>query len=235
MFTSFKRFLLALSLIINSATAWAEHCTTDSLASSTCKVNVEELYPTQFAVGFREVKAKKINIEGFSEEELDTYLAGHPVPVVISPDGKFYITDHHHLARALWDAKTQNTDPKKKLYAEILRNWGNKDQAEFWRKMKEKSWVYLYDEKGQGPISHTKLPENIEDLKDDPYRSLAGEVRDNEGYDKSDEAFAEFKWANFFRARVTIGSGEAGWKKAVKEALKQAKSLDAKNLPGYNG
>lgn len=222
--------------LVTAQVGWAvKPCTIETERDKTCTTTVKKLRPTQFAVGMREVREKKAKIEEMDARELDKYLEKHPIPIVIAPDGGFYLTDHHHLARALADADTKETNEDKEVYAEVERNWSDKDTARFWEKMEEHHFVYLYDEKGDGPKSHTALPRTVKGLKDDPYRSLAAEVREEGGFEKSDEPFAEFRWANYFRKHVTIGAGEAGWRKAVKDALGWAKRPAAKNLPGFTG
>ena len=71
-------------------------------------------------------------------------------------------------------------------------------------------------------------------LLDDPYRSLAGYVRNAGGFDKTPTAFAEFLWADFFRTRVTIGPTRADFNNAVQRALPLAGSNEAAGLPGYH-
>ena len=43
------------------------------------------------------------------------------------------------------------------------------------------------------------LPRRLQDLPDDPYRTLAWLVRKNEGFCKSSQEFAEFTWADWMR------------------------------------
>ena len=137
---------------------------------------------------------------------------------------------HHHLARALADENV------KKTYCKIVANFSNLGKRDFWKKMESSSWVYLYDQTGHGPRSYLDLPVTVKGLRDDPYRSLAGAVREADGYKKSNIPFTEFKWANFFRSRITIkGHSDNHFKEAVKEAIKLAKSTQARGLPGYIG
>jgi hypothetical protein len=67
-----------------------------------CQVKLDDLKPTQNAAGFDEVNDKIARYSAKSKEDLEDYLLVHPVPVVIGNGGKFYLTDHHHLANALW-------------------------------------------------------------------------------------------------------------------------------------
>jgi len=67
-----------------------------------CQVKVGDLKPLQNAVGFDEVNDKIARYSAKSKEELKDYLLLHPVPVVIGNGGHFYLSDHHHMANALW-------------------------------------------------------------------------------------------------------------------------------------
>jgi len=106
--------------------------------------------------------------------------------------------------------------------------------AQFWPKMAAAQWVHPIDQVGK-PRPFEDIPNHLEKLIDDPYRSLAGYVRDAGGFTKTPTAFAEFLWADFFRPRVTIGPTRTEFEQCVAAALKLARSSEAAHLPGYNG
>ena len=65
-------------------------------------VPVEELRPTQITVGMREVELKRQMIRAQdARKKTGVFLGRHMVPVVLGPKNRNYVTDHHHLARAL--------------------------------------------------------------------------------------------------------------------------------------
>lgn len=67
-------------------------------------VPILALRPTQMTVGMREVKEKRKRWrEHNSKKKQGELLGKHMIPVVLGPDGKYYVVDHHHLARALHD------------------------------------------------------------------------------------------------------------------------------------
>src|SRR3974390_2826828 len=67
------------------------------------------LRPTQMTVGMREVKEKRQRWrEHKSKKKQDELLGRHMIPVVHGPDERFYVIDHHHLARALHDEGVQD-------------------------------------------------------------------------------------------------------------------------------
>jgi hypothetical protein len=104
----------------------------------------------------------------------------------------------------------------------------------FWGVMDNKRWVYPYDAKGERrPFKD--LPKSIRDLKDDPFRSLAGELRRAGGFAKDTTPFSEFLWADFLRRQMPRKLVEDDFSKAIEKALRLAKSRDAIYLPGWCG
>ncbi len=197
-------------------------------AHSMCTVEIAILCPTQSAVGMKEVEIRAERIGKMTANELDHYLRKHVAPIAIGPDGVPYLLDHQHLARALLQAHAGRT-----LYAEVKENWSKLSEPEFWARMKERDWVYLHDETGKPLPDPTSLPRTIESMRDDPYRSLAWLVREKDGYLQTESPYADFHWADFFRARVHLGNGTNAFEEATLEAVKVAHSAEAKNLPGY--
>ena len=196
-----------------------------------CEVPLELLHPTQFTIGWREVRMRAAKLAEKKKGKLASYLEEHIVPIVIGPKGEPYILDHHHLVASLLEKKIRPTVP-----ARIVANERGTGDYEFWKMMREHLWVHPYDEKGRGPISVTLLPASVTGLKDDPYRTLAWAVREEGGYDKHDEIpYADFKWASFFRAHLPFEDTAAGFAAAVPKAVELAKSPTAKALPGYLG
>lgn len=58
------------------------------------------------------------------------------------------------------------------------------DETVFWRMMEHNQWVHPYDANG-ARRDYSRLPDTLTKLKDDPYRSLAGEIRTAGGYANS--------------------------------------------------
>lgn len=142
-------------------------------AQSRCVVAIEAVRPTQFAVGYREVEERAQNIVGKSPKKFKKYMEEHLPLLVVGPGGVPYLIDGHHLALALLNHRV--TD---RFEARIEANWRGLSPADFWKKMQQHGWVYLYDNKGQGPLSPDRLPRKVTGLTDDPYRALAWEVRE---------------------------------------------------------
>lgn len=190
------------------------------------EIKVHRLHPTQITVGMAEVSEKKAQLAELHHEKLYDFLANHPMPAVEGPDDKLYITDHHHLARAILDAQLPSA------FFLVEADFSTLAHDQFWLAMASKCWVHPYDEHGVLRTCND-IPHKVENLKDDPYRSLAGFVRSAGGYQKTAAAFAEFQWADFFRARVAIDLVQGAFDMAVSQGIALAHSEDAKGLPGY--
>jgi hypothetical protein len=137
-----------------------------------------------------------------SSSKLSSYIQSHLVPVITGWDGEFYAIDHHHLTRAVLDSNLSKDD--KVLYAQIVADFSDTTELEFWSKMIEKGYTWLFDERGSQPVSPFHLADDMYGLANDFYRSLAYFVRLGGGFAKTDTAFAEFVWANWFRTQLPL-------------------------------
>jgi hypothetical protein len=79
------------------------------------------------------------------------------------------------------------------------------------------------------------VPKRITALVDDPYRSLAGELRRSGGFAKDTTPFSEFLWADFLRRRIKRKLVEDDFSAALNRALKLARSGETDFLPGWCG
>lgn len=192
-------------------------------------VPILSLRPTQMTVGMREVKEKRKRWRGHKSDKKRAGLLGkHMIPVVLGPDQRYYVVDHHHLARALYD------EGVKDILVTVIGNLSMVERDAFWGVMDNKRWCYPYDAKGER--RHFKdIPKSVAALKDDPFRSLAGELRRAGGFAKDTTPFSEFLWADFLRRRLSRKAVEADFAKAMERGLALAKGQDAIYLPGWCG
>ena len=162
-------------------------------------------------VGMREVKEKRKRWrEHKSEKKRAELLGKHMIPVVLGPDERYYVVDHHHLARALHD------EGVKDILVTVIGNLSMVDRDAFWGVMDNKRWVYPYDSKGER--RHFKdIPKSVADLKDDPFRSLAGELRRAGGFAKDTTPFSEFLWADFLRRAAVAQDGGRQFRQGDRE------------------
>src|SRR5437763_12596699 len=196
-------------------------------------VPILSLRPTQMTVGMREVKEKRKRLREYwkehkSKKKQGEYLGRHMIPVVLGPDKRHYVVDHHHLARALHDEGIED------ILVTVIGDLVMVEPDAFWGVMDNKRWVYPYDAKGER--RHIReLPQTITDLKDDPFRSLAGELRRSGGFAKDTTPFSEFLWADFLRRKMSPKSAADDFDVATANSLALAKSKDAVYLPGRWG
>lgn len=192
------------------------------------KVELHKLRPTQLTVGYAEVQAKRGLWTGMAKARRQEFLKGHWFPAVLGPGNNHYIVDHHHLGLALLQENVASS------FVVLLKDLSMLDKDEFWTLMDHHQWVHPYDAKGRRRAV-TDLPKALTDLADDPYRSLAGEVRHAGGFPKDATPFAEFLWADFFRRRITLTQLKRNPTACLAQACKLCHSPQAAHLPGWSG
>jgi hypothetical protein len=191
-------------------------------------VAIDDLRPTQITVGIREVNEKRKRWRELAAKAGGQFLGKHMIPVVLGPKGRSYVIDHHHLARALHE------EGVKEVAVTHIANLSELDQEAFWKVMDNRSWMHPFDSRGDRR-SYKDIPKSVADLVDDPFRSLAGELRRAGGFAKDTTPFSEFLWADFLRRHMRRKSVERDFPLAIKKAKRLAKSKDADYLPGWCG
>jgi hypothetical protein len=191
-------------------------------------VEIAELRPTQITVGMREVAERRKHWRGLKKPERAKFLKQHMIPVILGPKGRHYVVDHHHLARALHE---EGVD---RVFVSTFEDLGKLDADTFWFVLDNRGWMHPFDTEGVRR-SHNYIPRSIDKLKDDPFRSLAGELRRLGGYAKDTSPFSEFQWADFLRRRIEPASVRRNFQKTLARAYALAKTRDADYLPGWCG
>ncbi len=191
-------------------------------------VAVVDLRPTQITVGMREVLTKRKRWRETATKKGEKFLGKHMIPVILGPKLRHYVTDHHHLARALYD------EGVKDVAVTIAVNLSKLEPDAFWTVMDDRNWMHPFDVKGRRR-HYRDIPKSVAELVDDPFRSLAGELRRAGGFAKDTTPFSEFLWADFLRRRMKRKEVERDFDRAVEEALELAKSAAADYLPGWCG
>jgi hypothetical protein len=106
--------------------------------------------------------------------------------------------------------------------------------GEFWLTMENRRWAYPYDVRGQRrPFSD--MPRHVWQLEDDVCRSLAAFVREAGGYKKTGVPLEDFRWADLFRAVLTLPTSDEEFEKVLGQAMDLAGTDAAIGLPGYLG
>ncbi len=191
-------------------------------------VTIDDLRPTQITVGMREVAAKRKHWRETSNKKGGQFLGRHTMPVVLGPKGRHFIIDHHHLARALHE------EGVKDVVVTVVANLSKLNIDAFWVVMDNRNLMHPFDANGRRR-DYADIPKSVADMVDDPFRSLAGELRRAGGFAKDTTPFSEFLWADFLRRRVKRKLIVNDFERAVEKALQLAKSEDANYLPGWCG
>lgn len=193
-------------------------------------IDARALHPTQFSHGWREVLHKQEKFDAMPAAAAKAYLIDKDVPVVIGPGGVAYMTDGHHTLRAL----LESSQPDKTAYGHVLANWSDLAPDAFWERMRASNYAYLRDAQGRDrPPSD--LPASLLVMQRDPWRGLAWAVMEANAFrERKGVFFQEFRWADFFRSRITWDdTDEEAFEEAVVAACVLAQTPAAAGLPGY--
>lgn len=185
-------------------------------------------HPTQSGVGQLQVDTTARELADKSEKQLDKLMKKKEIPIVIAPDGGYWLVDRHHLTKALWQQGVKQV--RVKVIARL------QDRANFWSQMQNNHWAWLKDERGQ-PLTPEQLPSHIGELPDYPYRTLAGLLQDAGYFSKKDQVyFVEFAWASWLGQQMAWQPiDEVNLADRLAEAKRLACSSKASDLPGYPG
>jgi|HubBroStandDraft_6_1064221.scaffolds.fasta_scaffold572586_2 hypothetical protein len=191
-------------------------------------VRIKSLRPTQMTLGLREVEEKRRMWRERGGDKGSEFLGRHVIPVVTGPKGRQYLIDHHHLARALEDEGVRD------VLVNVLADLSSLAREEFWIFLDNRSWCHPYDAQGHRR-DFDAIPATVAEMQDDPFRSLAGDLRRSGGYAKDEAPFSEFIWADFLRRRLKRKAVEKDYATALGEAVSLAKGQEANYLPGWCG
>lgn len=222
-----KAWLLLACVLSQGAWALAP-CQSDTAVGNWCEIGIDALHPTQGGVGQIQVDETQATLAGMSAKQLDKLMKKKEIPVVIAPDGSYWLVDRHHLTKALWQQGVK--DARVKVIGRL------QDKANFWSQMQNNHWAWLKDEKGQ-PLTPEQLPSSIDKQPDYPYRTLAGLLQ-NAGYFRKDKQvyFVEFAWASWLGKQMQwMPVDSANLAARLQQAKRLACGSDASDLPGYPG
>lgn len=191
-------------------------------------IPIPALRPTQITVGMREVEAKRKAWRGHPDWKKGDFLGRHTIPVVWGPKERYYIIDHHHLCLAL------HKEGVKHIATAVISDLRVLSIDAFWIYLDNRGWMHPFNADGER-CAYVDLPKSVSALADDPYRSLAGQLRRQGGFAKDTTPFSEFLWADFLRRRIKHKDVVRDFAKAAATAMKLAKSSEASYLPGWCG
>eukprot|EP00657_Telonema_sp_P-1_P000622 TRINITY_DN11194_c0_g1_i1.p1 TRINITY_DN11194_c0_g1~~TRINITY_DN11194_c0_g1_i1.p1 ORF type:complete len:306 (-),score=68.23 TRINITY_DN11194_c0_g1_i1:222-1139(-) len=235
------------------------NCTAGSPLNTACFASLDSLKPTQMSVGMILMECKLKKYENKSPKKMNKYINRHPIPTALGPNDSFFITDHHHYATAMTKSSYSHLQVLLCPYVDLR----NTSTSQFWNDMKAENMAWPYDRRGNiltGDTWYEKLPSSLHEMHDDPFRSLSGWVRDDQGYIKCSPdlgyaqcseggepiqppPFLEYMWANIFRVSpplaVNVYSMNAYaqvqplWG-IVKDMISLAQAANYSSMPGFN-
>jgi hypothetical protein len=153
------------------------------------------LAPTQMTVGMREVNFRRGRWRERSGREAAAFISKLRIPVVLGPNARPYLIDRHHLTLAL------HKEGIGELFVSVIADLSALTREEFWTRLESQKWAHPFDEGGR-LRSYQDMPATVDDLQDDPFRSLSGAVKRAGGYAKDKAPFSEFCWAEFLRRHI---------------------------------
>ncbi len=192
------------------------------------EVRIDALHPTQLTLGMSEVKRRAKAMDALSKGDLKALVASKPIPHVAGPDGRLYMVDHHHLCRAL-----QRIDENRAVLGPRVADLSDLDLHTFWLRMERENLCWPIDMDGNRRPC-VKIPSNVKDLTDNPWRTLARGVR-GRAYANEDTPFQEFMWGNYYRSYMSLRLLETDIGLAEDLAIKLSHLDEAQDLPGYLG
>ncbi len=191
-------------------------------------IDIADLRPTQITIGFREAEARAAKLKAQADVDPEKLVRKTVIPVVKGIKNNFYVIDHHHLCKAsLLAGSTQ-------VSVIVVLNLARLDRDAFWVFMDNRGLVHPFDEDGKR-CDYADIPKSIQEMKDDPFRSLAGALRRKGGYAKDTTPFSEFLWADYLRRQFKNKDVLKDFDATLNAALELAKKPDADHLPGWCG
>jgi hypothetical protein len=191
-------------------------------------VPILELRPTQITVGMKEVEAKRKHWSEQLPNKRPEFLGRHMIPVILGPKQRHYAIDHHHLALALHEEEVAD------VLVTVVANLSQLEKDAFWVVLDNRNWMHPFDDNGRRR-DYADIPKSVTQLIDDPFRSLAGKLRQLGGFAKDTTPFSEFLWADFLRRKIKRKDVAKEFDAALNTALRLAKTKDASYLPGWCG
>jgi len=125
------------------------------------------------------------------EEKQAELLGKHMIPVVLGPDQRHYVVDHHHLARSLHE------EGVKDILVTIIADLTMVDPDAFLGRARQSQVGLSVRRQGRTPALQGHS-ETVADLKDDPFRKSGRRITPGRGFCKGyDPPFSEFLWGGF--------------------------------------
>jgi hypothetical protein len=193
------------------------------------EVEVRRLRPTQFTVSMAHVNDARAQIRtAIARHQLRDFLTWRVLRGVLGPRSDVFVIDPHTVARALVDEAVEQ------CIMLIERDLSTVVPDRFWVVMERQGWVQPVDASGRRR-AFSAVPRDFFLLEDDPYRTLALDIRDVGACGEWEGGAAEIAWAGFLRMHVPARLLAAEDDEALRSACGHARSEAARRLPGWKG
>ena len=189
---------------------------------------IDALHPTQITVGFREVAEKRRRYRNSVAAGRPYTFPRRPTPVVLGPEGQAFVLDGHHWLRAL------SEEGAREVLACVVDDLSGGDGDGFWPVLDSRGWCHPFDADGRRQ-GYDAIPETVELLGDDPFRSLASALRRKGGFEKDDTLFSEFHWADHLRRHIDPSLVDQDFDRALAAALELARHYPSASQIGAEG
>ncbi|WP_154670912.1 ParB-like protein [Paraburkholderia dilworthii] len=185
------------------------------------------LRPTQGAIGYVQVQAKKASYFALGPEKRRRFAEEQAVVTILGPKGLLHVIDHHHWARAWFEIGLPEAPVR------VKEDLSRLTDEQFAKTMSERGWVHPFDEHGREHPA-TELPKSVEAIPDDIFQSLAAFIRAAGVFENPGGFNAKFAWADFLRQRVATRAVTVdGFALMLAEAFAATRLPEARELPGF--
>ena len=220
---------------VHAYTVTLKNCTPQTIKGDKCICDVDKLLPTQMSYSARETELLRASLEKIPRDETKNLFYEQiqkAQKIAIGPDGLY------ELGPIDW-IRAHRSLKIRAMVCDVVVNLVSLSLTDFWGSLLMRKWVAPIDENGIGMYPIKKIPA-MDHSMNDPYRGLVYEIRRRHGIERSDDPFADFKWANYFRKHVKLkedsedkAASEHAFQSAATEALEWAHKTEAVGLPGF--
>jgi len=222
-------FLLITFPQITFAESDLPPCTIKMVVGTKCIYSIEKLHPTQPEVGQYQIEQKVKEFKALSDKKIEAVIEKKIVPVVIGPEGKLYLIDHHHNSLAL----LETGHPE--VHVIVKENWSTLDLQSFWDKMNSNQYSFLKKADGTllNPLSPA-FPQTLRECGDNPYRSLVWILTEKGILKEGDIPYYEFYISDILKEKgLEIPSGKMKKSEISKYIKKATKILEENDVKGF--
>ena len=118
------------------------------------------------------------------------FLGKHMIPAILGPKQR-------HTSSIITSGPCASRGGVKDILVTVVANLRKLEKDAFWVVLDNRSWMYPFDDQGRRR-DYADIPKAVSDLVDDPFRSLAGELRRAGRYAKGYDSVQRIPLGRFF-------------------------------------